>query len=198
MRSISRVCICRATSTASASLRGRSRECAKRFPVPAGTTPIGIPLLARPFATMRTVPSPPAAMTRSTFASTARAAIECPGSCSVVSSQIGSSQAVGTSCRLTVVRKSSDTFVGLKITAHRRRSGCSATPTPHPPKATCHLSCQTPACARAHAYWTMPRLEVPEGTVDRDAASQRANSLRTRPIRSELPTASRLTTTMAA
>ena len=74
----------------------------------------GMPLPASPSATIRTVPSPPAAMTRSSPASRGgRAVIDRPGSSSVVSSHSGSAQPVSRSRLVMASRKPSDTLMGL-------------------------------------------------------------------------------------
>ena len=128
--------------------------------------------------------------------STARVAIEWPGSSSVVASQIGSSQAVGNELPIDRGPKSSDTFVGLKITASPSLRLLRHAQLPIP-EGHVSLSCQTPLVGGRTRTGRF-LVATPEGALDRVAASQRANSLRTRPIRSELPTASRLTPTMAA
>ena len=83
--------------------------------MPAGMRAMGISVRASSEETARTVPSPPATMTRSTPASRARRAMERPGSSGVVSSQTVGSQPAARTSAATRRRRSerSSNLVGL-------------------------------------------------------------------------------------
>ena len=78
------------SKASSRSVTEMSRLRARRLPVPRGSSAMGLPESAMPWATARTVPSPPTATTTSAPRSRASRVWPRPGSSTVVSTQIGS------------------------------------------------------------------------------------------------------------
>ncbi len=152
----------KATSRAAPSSSGMPMFLASRFPVPAGMSPNGTPVLARPEQITRMVPSPPAPSTRSTPASTACRVIARPGSSVVVSNHIARSQPRELSSYSTCRRKvtQSRTLVGLKITAARGAGPVMASGTARlrtsSPTSSCGDGTLTPAASSAAVVTNAP------------------------------------------
>ena len=107
---------------------GSPRLRASRLPVPPGSRPRGVVVPTSPWATARTVPSPPSEHTSCAPCSTAARAWPRPGSATVVSAQIGEPQpcARHTSSICTRNESRSVNFVGFTTMPARGAEGCGS------------------------------------------------------------------------